>query len=342
MNIISVSGYGSSGSSAVVDFIRQYDYVYFNEKNAEFQFLQMPDGILDLKHSLTDGTGRISSNNAIIRFEKAMKKSFFAYACRDRLGAKYDVILDDYLNKIKLIQWKGKSMFDPFDVSIESQNVFVRKVNNKIETFLRKTVNKDANFPSFKNRYFSMMTKEKFDQITKDFIDKLICEIGNGNTEKVLLLDQLFSVENPLKGTEYFDDIKTIIVNRDPRCMYVDSRRLLNSNLFMPCDNVENFVNYYNILQEVEIQSSKALYVNYDALIYDYYNTTQKIMEYLGVDYRPEHEFKYFNPNVSVQYTFPKRNDYIEEDIHYIEKHLSNYLYDFTEYTAIQNAIECN
>ncbi|MBQ0097565.1 MAG: hypothetical protein KBS62_01345 [Oscillospiraceae bacterium] len=340
MKIISTSGYGASGSSAVYDFVRQFNEVNCFSGSEEFQFIRMPDGIMDLKHFLTDGSGMIACNNAIIRFEKAMKKGFFAENCRGVLGKKYDDIIDNYLSKIIQVKWKGKSIFDPSDITIRKENVFFRKIDNKIESALRKTVNKEAHFPAIKERYFSMMSENEFNKITKEFVEEFIYAFPGIKSEKPLLIDQIFPATDSQKGTEFFDETKVIIVNRDPRCMYVGAHRSITENAFMPCDNVENFVKYYRALCENEVRSDKALYVNYDELIFDYYNTTQKIIDYLGFDKRPENEFKHFNPNVSVTYTLPMLTCYDKKDVEYIEKELGDYLYDFPEYKKIEKADE--
>ncbi|MBQ0098340.1 MAG: hypothetical protein KBS62_05360 [Oscillospiraceae bacterium] len=328
MRIISTSGYGASGSSAVYDFVRQFDEINCFSGSGEFQFIRMPDGILDLKHFLTDGSGMIACNNAIVRFEKAMKKGFFAENCRSVLGKKYDAIVDKYISKIVQLESKEKTIFEPSDIT-------ARK-----ETVLRKILNKETYFHSNKERFFSIMSKSEFDKITKVFIEEFIYAFPDTEGNKTLLLDQVFPATNCQKGTEFFDETKVIIVNRDPRCMYVNAHRTIDRNLFMPCDNVENFVKYYRALCENEVRSDKALYVNYDELIYDYYNTTQKIIDYLGFDKRPENEFKHFNPNVSVTYTLPMLTCYDKKDVEYIEKELGDYLYDFPEYKKIEKADE--
>ena len=77
--------------------------------------------------------------------------------------------------------------------------------------------------------------------------------------------------------------------------------------------------------------------VRYEDLIYDYYPTTRRIMEYIGKTDRPEDEFKFFHPDLSVKYTradltYPGH----EGEIKYIKEQLPEYLYQFPmKYTPV-------
>ena len=63
----------------------------------------------------------------------------------------------------------------------------------------------------------------------------------------------------------------------------------------MPQKDVKTFVEYYRMLREFSEVDDTALYIRYEDIIYNYYDTTEKIMKYLGYNSRPENEFKFFN-----------------------------------------------
>ena len=81
----------------------------------------------------------------------------------------------------------------------------------------------------------------------------------------------------------------------------------------------------------------KVLKIRYEDLIYKYYQTTDNINRFLGIDSRPTHEFVYFNPDISVKYTNLEQNKAAQkENMEYIKVRLDQYLYDFKEYVPVE------
>ena len=60
--IIGVTGYGGSGASACIALIKEFDNVQFYRDSTEFQILQQPDGITDLRYNLVESRRRIRRN----------------------------------------------------------------------------------------------------------------------------------------------------------------------------------------------------------------------------------------------------------------------------------------
>ena len=80
-----------------------------------------------------------------------------------------------------------------------------------------------------------------------------------------------------------------------------------------------------------------ALIIKYEDLIYRYYSTTKMIMDYLGFKERPDCEFKYFNPDISVKYTKAwETYGGHEVEKEKIERELSNYLYEYCDYVPVE------
>ena len=68
-----VSGFCSSGSSAVIDLLKEFKGFY--EPNAEIRFLRDPYGISDLEKALVNQWDLINSTAAISDFLDIMRKS---------------------------------------------------------------------------------------------------------------------------------------------------------------------------------------------------------------------------------------------------------------------------
>lgn len=325
--IISTVGFGNSGSSAVLDYLRGYNQ--FNVvSELEFQFLHQADGINDLKYALVYNRERIAINSAVHRFIKLQEKGAFANRMRKLIGDQYDMITKEYIESLAPLKWRGLcSNYDPVDVG--NRHKGNKKINKGINLLLNK-INNNWCFPPAKDRYFSILPEAEFDRITKEYIRKLFSLLGLYEDNKTIVMDQLFSVTSPLKGTEFFDSSKIIIINREPRDLYIQSQLHPTSSRFMPIDTVENFVLYYKMMQDAFVSDASILYIQYEDLIYRYDEATEKIRNYLGISDAPENEFKFFDPKISIKYTNQKPlHPEFEKDIKYIEENLQDYLYDF-------------
>ena len=128
------------------------------------------------------------------------------------------------------------------------------------------------------------------------------------------------------------NDIKITVVDRDPRDVFLLGKKF-QSNVF-PKKDVKKFCEWYEWTRSIfykDEQPKEVLLLNFEDLVYDYENSRRRIFEHFGIDqihHTPQ--FKYFNPEKSIANTqvwrlYPQYS----QDINYIEKHLSKYLYDF-------------
>lgn len=69
MRFISCASYYGSGSSAITDFVSEFDTVY-SFTDEEFRFVQDPDGVSDLEYNLVENFNRHNSGHAIKRYKK--------------------------------------------------------------------------------------------------------------------------------------------------------------------------------------------------------------------------------------------------------------------------------
>lgn len=329
--IISTSGYGSVGASAVLDFILEYPEIKVFP--FEFQLLHQADGISDLKYYITQSRERVACNAAIQRFKTLVFKSVCGRRMRRIVGPQYDRIVNEYLHNITLIEWRGRSDYDPQDVTDLSPFGIGQFIQRGCTHCLRK-INRNWHAQRYQDRYFSIMPCDEFDALTRNFLSALLAEVGIKPSQKILF-DMAFSSTNPLQGSEFFDDARIIIIDRDPRDNYIAARLDAYLNGFLPNSSVEKFVQFYETTRKHTIWGKNVLKIQYEDLIYNYFETTQTIMNYIEERERPPKEFEYFDPDVSVRYTklYEKYPQYLE-DVKYIEDHLKVYLYDFPQYNS--------
>lgn len=173
---------------------------------------------------------------------------------------------------------------------------------------------------------------ERFYAATKKYTSKLLGEMCDEHNE-ILAIDQPFPSNNPEICFKYFeDDCKAIIVNRDPRDLYLISKTLSFGweMRFTPTYNVDDFIFYYrDQMKLIKEYSEDVLFVQFEDLIYNYEKETTRIKEFLGLK-DPTYPRKYFNPDISIANTqMMLRYKQYQEDILKIEKALSEYLYPF-------------
>ena len=170
-----------------------------------------------------------------------------------------------------------------------------------------------------------------FYETTKKYIISLMLSSGF-DLENICVLNQPFAANNIIAGMRYFNDSKAIVVDRDPRDIYIFVKEIVSdSGSFIPVNSVEDFVKYYRLLRiKKEIQEN-ILYLNFEDLIFKYDLIVKKIENFLEIKNHQNKE-RYFRPEVSAANTmlfikFPKYN----RDIQYIEHELPEYLYPFSE-----------
>lgn len=73
--IITCTGFGGTGSSAISDLFKEFDNVK-SCGNFEFSLAHEVDGISDLQHAIVDDFHRNKTTEAIYRFQKLIKFKF--------------------------------------------------------------------------------------------------------------------------------------------------------------------------------------------------------------------------------------------------------------------------
>jgi len=328
--IIGVTGYGATGASACMDLIKEFDGVQYYKPHVEFQLLQQPDGIIDLHYNLVESRRRISINAAIVRFIKR-----FEYKRSDRLSKKtngqYVSLSRDYINSLIKVCWKGKSSYDPQDILSRFEDTKYRYLRGVMKRIVW-LFNPNSVWPKYNNRYYACVSEKEFVHKTRVYLDKIFKASGF-DTKNPILLEQLFGLEKPTEGAEYFDDFRSIIVDRDPRDVYAMTNGYLSQQetSFMPNKgDVKAFVKYFKGLHHSHVNHPNVMYINFEDLIYKYDESLARLKDFLKLDHVNPKEF--FKPEWSINNTRTYKNyPELKEDIKYIERELKDYLYPFSD-----------
>lgn len=339
--IIGTCGYGATGSSLITDFMREFDDIQVYD-DFEFTFCYRVDGIEDLEyHVMKDFSKSISGDAAVKRFLYAanyIKTPLINKPCDAKTFMK---IVNHYIDSIVQVKFKGMESIDIISGNV-LRNIFALGMKKKI---LPNTIEKILKRPCFlwpNRELYVCVRPDNFYEASKQFIRDILLAMG-ADLKKTIVLDQPFAGNNPQKSMKFFDEPKAIIIDRDPRDVYLESKyRFLSEARFMPRNDIKQFCEYYKRIHTGRpIESTDdVLVLQFENLIYHYDREIEKIIKFAGLG-KHVRKKAFFNPDRSVNNTQIIRHYPQEQDnIAYIEKELKDYLFPFEKYQHVDTSGE--
>ena len=330
MKKVTCIGYHNTGSGAVDDYLREFDCFQFAPSDLEARFLQDPDGISDLEYNLVDNWHRLNSGFAIKRFQRFARYYNHTYSLI--FGPEWKKQTDQFINDLIEFSYSGYWHEDIRLQNSFSQIVYLgRRALSKLAPKDKRKTPEYNYFPRLES-YYSHPDRQEFYQLTREFCEKLCKSINTSGAEYVVI-DQLVSTTNINRYLNYINDLKVIIVDRDPRDIYIQHR--ISGEHVLPLDPVlfsKQFVGLRSSLKN-ELDNSNVIKIQFEDLIYHYDTTTQMINGFLGLN-TENHTRKreLFNPDISVKNTQMWKNyKQFDSDMTIISELLCQYLYDFPE-----------
>lgn len=337
--ILGICGYGYTGSGAFVDLMQASQDVNYMDIG-EFNLAYYPDGLEDLRFHLNEGHARyLSCDIALNRYMQRVDKFLKAdNRFTDEQRREINKITKDFIDSITQVEWNGFWSFDFQEASSGLRKVLYRTLYKAYK--LRKSNNEHHVFPERKMRL--SIAPDLLDEKIRLYI-MTVLEVLGYHKDQINVIDQVFPADNPEKYFRFYDSAYALIVDRDPRDVYILAKKNLGYRAkWIPTDNVQQFIDYFKIIRENEATSNakRILRLNFEDLIYDYFTTIEKISLFTGVDFRDVHSDK-FDPAVSINNTqlFIDAESGLKDDIRCIESNLSPYLYDFGRFEIKPNRL---
>ena len=246
--IIGACGFGGTGSSAVKDLLKEFNDIQVLDR-AESMFAFKVDGMQDLEYHLVKQYSReLSGDVAIKRFLDASRYADVPFVKKLYLDpTKYKNDTIKFINSITQATYYGLENFDYENTSW---------MNSFVKLFFKKFIIKYYEQLFRKNYEFWPMRKirisvnpDNFYENARDYMNKII-ENAGGDFSKIIVLDQPFEGNNPTQSFPFFEDPYAIVIDRDPRDLYIASSYQWPDGMFMPRKNPENFVQYYRRQRE--------------------------------------------------------------------------------------------
>lgn len=332
--IIGVCSYGNTGSGAVFDLLKEYDELEVLARTGadfEFKFTYMPDGIEDLEHHICSSPTRwMSSDTAIKRFVDVMNFYGKDYTLISRATKQqYRKITQKYIDDIVQVKWDGRRLFEYMHKG--EMGIIRYRLGKKMESTLRKFTQKDFRaFPTV--QMFYSYKPDNFLEASRRYITELIASISSGKKSKIVL-DQPFSGDDPAKSFKYYDDPYAIVVDRDPRDLYITAKYIYPyEDCWIPTQSVEDYIVYYRQMRaKSKEQNDRILRISFEELIYEYETTLDTIENFIGV--KTGNRKEYFDPQISIQNTqIYKLYSSEVDNIKQIENELNEWIFPFEKY----------
>lgn len=331
---LGVCGFGYSGSGAVLDLLKDYPEVYVAD-HMELSFMFKPDGLDDLKEALSNPVRHWSSDSAIRRFIKQMKRQ--ARETNKYTNGEYSKLVDSFVKSIIQVQWTGYTgthFYQDQGLVYLWRQEFLLRVRLYLERFFGPGTYWGI---AQKKMFYSDMTEEEFNHKAKGFVEGLLQVLTRRPDAKIMAVDQFFSANDPERSFCYLSNPAAIIVIRDPRDTYLLAKKHIGLwGSFIPTKDVNSFITYYKgMMKTRKPHGEKVLDLLFEDLVYDTDNARKSIERFLNLDASKVAKPSHFCPEVSINNTqlWLRDNSY-KNDISLIEMELADYLYDFSRFTA--------
>lgn len=335
MKILTCTGFYGTGSSAVTDVFSDCENVECRG-DYEIRILHDPYGVADLEYNLIENSNRHNSSNAIKKFKwnvDFLSGSWWNKRYEKYFNDHFKEISYRYIDEICEFKYFGKWHGDVIERG--KTFWFLCRSYNKLCTILKHIFHIDNEvghdfLPKNEMAYAGTFSEDKFLTATKKYVDALLHAVNRENKE-YLMVDQLVPPSNFARYNRYIDNLKIIVVDRDPRDMFLLEKYCYHGSV-VPCYDVNVFCKWFKWTREQFENSEKCenvLKVQFEDLVYKTEETVDQLLSFAGIDKKNYH-MKNFDPSISIKNTrlWEKyTND--KEEMKIIERELAKYCYDY-------------
>ena len=336
ISYLDLSGYMFSGKSAVSDLIREFEGFDVPDYHTEFDLIRISGGLSELRWGIVENWSPMRADASLRKFSKTIEKlartpKGFKKLYQAGFGyeVQYPNIVEataEFVNNLTEDSWDMKwphSLLDlsPFDV-------FKTKLQAKIK----------GSFP-WPEINFKIISADTFDVYAKQYIYRLLAENKNENI-KTIVTHNALEPYAPEIGFPLFTNIKSIVIDRDVRDIYMTSitqtpgynDEVSTFSKIAGSFDVDVFIARQKEMRKkiVSAKSDNVLRVNFEDFIFNYEATIDKLMSFLNVEHTIHtHKKEYFKPEKSQKNTrlWLNANDDVMKNIKKIENELKSYCY---------------
>ncbi len=225
---------------------------------------------------------------------------------------------EKYIDNLVDIEWKGDWPYHLHELSWIK--LFMYRLKRRLRW--KPHLNDTMYFSSPGNRFY---------QLTRSFLNQLFLNVIDLQKHNTIVLDQALPPYNPEKYLKYFNSVKVIVVDRDPRDIFVEITKFPRFVSSAPTGSVESFITYFKSQRNAVINDSntnRVMRVKFEDMVIDYEKELNKIYSFLKLSAK-DHTSKHtnFDPAQSSKQVGIWRKMKDSKEIMLIEKELKEYLY---------------
>lgn len=350
MKIIDISGFGHSGKTAVTDLLREVEDLNVHHSSFEFNLLRLPDGLIDLKRNIVDNWSPSKSDFAIKRFKR------FCDALNENYSEQLQVNFSKHSNEFIYSIIRDKLNIDWYDSLYNSNkptlksliiNIlkkigllnYISKIKSKY--FKKNNANKDIVY---------LVEQKNFLKKVNDYLEIILTSDKKSNI--TVVTNNTFEPFNPSESMSFFDNAYCVIVDRDPRDIYLSA--IITEGIYIPefernnpsfsleymlelkkdmlgTNNIDTFIWRQKQIREnlkLNKDNEKVIRINYEDLIYNYEKTVSYLFKILDIDpLKHKNKLQHFNPENSKKNVGLWQKNKGLKEITKIETELKEYLY---------------
>ena len=329
--IIGACGFGSTGSSVITDYLREFDGIAVKD-SLELTWVTQTDGLIDLERAVMHPHSRTADSIAAIRrYLERVEAKQKLYEIHGLSAEAFKRSAEKFIDEITTTSWYWTQRSYPMRSRYFLQAIMLKYVIPRIE---RKTGRHASCWPLVKVRL--SVNPPNFYEAARTHVDEMLKGMGL-DQDGIIALDQPFSGNYPQAAFPLFKDPYAVVVDRDPRDNYVFARtKLLGKAHLMPINDVRDFIAYYRALRKDQpyLQPDpRILRIRFEDMVYEYEKTSALVRDFLHLPENPRPR-SVFEPELSMANTqvFKRFPQQFEEDIKVIERELPEYLFDFSGY----------
>ena len=337
---VAVTGYFRTGSSAVIDLLREYDCVKvvpYENKSYEHDLFYHHGGFFDLCTLLSHGNNSFSSDKTIGTFVSEMKRlNDYNYVW---FGSYKKMFGDRFLNLVyDFVDDISEKRDDRTTNHIKKSRFSFIKLFAQL--FYR--IFKKRRFTNYgvwyvydkDDIYYSMPTNDELYAAAKKFTSGYfnLFNSKSDDSAKVSIYDHIIWPSQVDEFANCFDDtFKVIVVDRDPRDLFIMEKYMPTGKKPHFPTNPSNFIDEWKRTAVKDIRNKNAMIVHFEDLVYNYDETIKRIESFLGILSSSHTKPKQFFDNdksienTQVFLTF----DEWEKETKQIETGLKDYLFNF-------------
>lgn len=305
MKVVDLSGYSFSGKSAVYDLLQEFEGYKTQGKEFEFDLLRIPGGLLDLRIALVEQWSPVRSSEAIRRFARLVTNlggKGGAVARLTTLGTHYEKQFPGfaerskrYLETLCAAEWESSWPFAYFEAG-------------KLEIFWRKLLARLLKRDTMRAQvYLARPDAADFHEATCAYLRGLLSSHAQTGC-RAFVLNNACEPFAPQRAVSLFDDARCIVVDRDPRDIYLSARRtgrVGNADVgrAVTGGTVDDFIARFRLYRRDDTPDHpRVLRLRFESLVEAYDTTVRLIQDFLG-EAETVHVGKgtHFRPEVSVR-----------------------------------------